>query len=249
MKRSPDGINGETFFQQRPPTGLPKVVRVENVDTDSGPQPRVIGGDLATLLGLAQLGVISMDPWHSRIGSLDEPDYAYLDLDPGEGVPFSKVVDVALAVRAELTALDLHGAARTSGSSGMHIAIPLPGGLSYDVAVLLAEFLATRVAEANPRIATVVRSVKRRPAGTVYVDYMQNVRGKSLASVYSVRARAGATVAAPLEWEEVTPALDIKSFTMDSVAERLQTLGDVWAAGTRRGNKLESILAIAGATA
>ena len=246
LKRMPDGMLGETFFQQKPPSGAPPVMRTADVPTDDGLQPRVIGGDLGTLLALVQFGVISMDPWHSRIDSLDVPDYSFLDLDPGPETPFERVVDVALAIHEELDALGLRGVPRTSGSRGVHIALPLPVGLTYDVALVLAQIVATRVADAHPRMATVERTVKRRAPDAVYVDYLQNVRGKSIASVYSVRARRGATVATPLEWDEVRHGLDPAAFTIDTVPARLDELGDIWRAGMRRSNTMRAITRLAG---
>ena len=246
LKRMPDGMLGETFFQQKPPSGAPPVMRTADVPTDDGLQPRVIGGDLGTLLALVQFGVISMDPWHSRIDSLDVPDYSFLDLDPGPETPFERVVDVALAIHEELDALGLRGVPRTSGSRGVHIALPLPVGLTYDVALVLAQIVATRVADAHPRMATVERTVKRRAPDAVYVDYLKNVRGKSIASVYSARARRGATVATPLEWDEVRHGLDPAAFTIDTVPARLDELGDIWRAGMRRSNTMRAITRLAG---
>ena len=246
LKRMPEGIEGETFFQHKPPSGAPPVIRSADVPTEDGNQPRVIGGDLATTLGLVQFGVISMDPWHSRIDSLDVPDYAFLDLDPGPEAAFGRVVDVALAVREELDALGLHGVPRTSGSRGMHIALPLPAGLTYDAGLVVAQIVATRVAESHPEMATVERALKQRAADAVYVDYLQNVRGKSIASVYSARARRGATVATPLDWSEVTHTLDPTVFTVDTVPARLAEVGDLWQAGMKRRNTMRAITRLAG---
>lgn len=246
LKRWPDGIAGESFFQHRPPSGAPDVMRAADVPTEDGMQPRIIGGDLGTTLALVQFGVISMDPWHSRLDSLDVPDYAFLDLDPGPRAGFSRVVEVARAVHDQLKALGLHGVPRTSGSRGMHIALPLPAGLTYDTALVLAQLVATRIAEARSDIATVERTVKRRDEAAVYVDYLQNVRGKSIASVYSVRARRGATVATPLSWDEVEPGLDPNAFTIATVPERVARLGDLWRDGMRTSNTRRAIARIAG---
>ena len=246
LKRMPDGMNGETFFQHKPPSGAPDVMRIADVRTESGKQPRVIGDGIGTVLALVQFGVISMDPWHSRIDSLDEPDYAFLDLDPGPRATFDRVVEVALAVREELEALGLRGVPRTSGSRGVHVALPLPRGMTYDAALVLAQIVATRVADAHPRMATVERAVKRRADDAVYVDYLQNMRGKSIASVYSVRARAGATVATPLDWDEVSPGLDPTSFTVDTVPRRLAEVGDLWRMGMKKPNTMRAIKRLAG---
>ncbi|HUF31295.1 MAG TPA: DNA polymerase ligase N-terminal domain-containing protein [Gemmatimonadaceae bacterium] len=246
LKRMPDGMNGETFFQHRPPSGAPDIMRIADVSTESGLQPRVIGGGIGTVLALVQFGVISMDPWHSRIDSLDEPDYAFLDLDPGPRASFGRVVEVALAVREELESLGLRGVPRTSGSRGMHVALPLPRGLTYDAALVLAQIVATRVAEAYPRLATVERAVKRRADDAIYVDYLQNMRGKSIASVYSVRARVGATVATPLDWDEVSPGLDPAVYTVETVPARYAEVGDLWRAGMRKPNTMRAIKRLAG---
>ena len=246
LKRMPDGMKGETFFQHKPPTGAPEIMRIADVQTENGKQPRVIGGGIGTVLALVQFGVISMDPWHSRIDSLDEPDYAFLDLDPGPRATFDRVVEVALAVREELESLGLRGVPRTSGSRGVHIALPLPRGMTYDAAVVLAQIVATRVADAHPRMATVERAVKRRANDAVYVDYLQNMRGKSIASVYSVRARVGATVATPLDWDEVSPELDPANFTVDTVPQRYAEVGDLWRAGMKKPNTMRAIKRLAG---
>ncbi len=247
LKRYPNGVQGEHFFQQRPSPGMPAAVRVGTVrGSDGKSDPRVVGGDLATLLYLVQLGCISMDPWHSRLDSLEWADYAYLDLDPQPKAGFRKVVDVARWVREELDALGLHAALKTSGSRGLHVAIPLPRRTSYDTAVLLAQMIATRVAQRHPRDATVVRAVKGRDAASVYVDYLQNVQGKSIASVYSVRARPEATVSAPLDWPELDDDLDPGAFTMASVPERIARLGDLWGAHIRRLNTAAALRSAAG---
>jgi bifunctional non-homologous end joining protein LigD len=246
LKRSPEGASGETFFQQRPPERAPSAVRVEAVETEAGDQERTIGGGLATLLYLVQIGCISMDPWHSRLQSLDEPDYTILDLDPGPRAPFARVVEVALAVKEELDALALRGAPKTSGSRGIHIVLPLPRGLTYDDALRLAQLVATRVAERRPRAATVERAVGERAPGAVYVDYLQNVRGKSVAAAYCVRAKPGATVSTPLEWAELDGALDRSAFTIETVPARIAELGDLWRASMRRRNPIGAVRAALG---
>ncbi|MEJ7811761.1 MAG: DNA ligase D [Gemmatimonadaceae bacterium] len=244
LKRMPEGVNGETFFQQKPPGSAPDAVRVAEIETDAGMQERVIGGDVATLLYLVQLGCISMDPWHARVRSLESADYTVLDLDPGPRANFRRVVDVALAVRAELDALGLHAAPKTSGSRGIHIAVPLPARTSWETALVLAQLVATRVVRANPRIATVERTVSARAPGAVYVDYLQNVRGKSVAAAYCVRAKPGATASAPLDWSELGPDLDPRDFTIETLPARLAERGDLWAAAMARRNTLRTIRAV-----
>jgi len=243
MKRFPNGLKGKAFFQQRAPDDPPVCVRVESVaDEGLKTQRRIIGGDLATLLYVAQLGAISIDPWNSRVGSVQDADYAIIDLDPGPRAGFGRVVDVALAVKDVLDSLGLHAVPKTSGASGLHIVLPLPPRVPNDGARTIAELVATKVAESHPKLATIERWVKSRAASAVYVDFLQNIRGKTVAGVYSVRAKPGATVSTPLAWEEVDEHLDPADFTMDAVIERVRTLGDLWSAGMKRPNALHGVM-------
>jgi bifunctional non-homologous end joining protein LigD len=243
LKRYPDGIDGQSFYQQKAPDKVPPGVRAETIQNEKGePQRRLIGGDLATLLYTVQLGAVSVDPWHSRVPKLELADFTILDLDPGPKAPFSRVVEVAKLVHEELVGLELTAIAKTSGSSGMHIVIPLRPGVSDETAVLAAQLIATRVATRAPAIATIERSVSARPAGTVYVDYLQNIRAKTVAAAYAVRARPGATVSTPLEWDEVEETLDPRDFTIETVPGRLRRRGDIWARVMKKGNSIRALL-------
>jgi bifunctional non-homologous end joining protein LigD len=243
LKRYPDGIDGQSFYQQKAPDRVPPGVRVETIRNERGEQQRrLIGGDLATLLYAIQLGAISVDPWHSRVPKLDEADFTILDLDPGPKASFSRVVEVAKVVHEEIDTLGLTAAVKTSGSSGMHIVVPLEPGVPDDTAVLAAQLIATRVVGRAPSIATIERSVRARPPGAIYVDYLQNIRAKTVAAAYSVRARPGATVSTPLEWKEVDDTLDPREFTIETVPDRLRRHGDIWARGMRKGNSVRALL-------
>jgi bifunctional non-homologous end joining protein LigD len=243
LKRYPDGIDGQSFYQQKAPDRVPPGVRAETIQNERGEkQRRLIGGDLTTLLYTVQLGAISVDPWHSRVPRLELADFTILDLDPGAKATFAEVIEVAKLVRAELDALELTAIAKTSGSSGMHIVIPLEPAVSDETAVLAAQIVATRVASQAPTIATVERSVSARPRGTVYVDYLQNIRAKTVAAAYSVRARPGATVSTPLEWKEVDAGLDPRDFTIETVPNRLRRYGDIWARVMKKGNAVRALL-------
>ncbi len=245
LKRTPDGVNGELFFQQNAPDDVPDGVRVENVADEGKQQCRFVGGDLATLLHLVQLGCISIDPWMSRIGRLDYPDYAIIDLDPGPGASFKVVVRVALWLRETLDDMGLRSTPKTSGSRGIHIAIPLPRSTSYQTALAITQDAASRVVEQHARQATVERALDNRPRGTVYVDCLQNARGKSVAAAYAVRAKPHATVSAPLTWDEVNESLDPGDFTVATMPERLGRTGDLWREGLKRGNSATVIRASA----
>jgi bifunctional non-homologous end joining protein LigD len=242
-------VDGEIFFQQKPPARTPAGVRVEAIPApeESGVgAERIVGGDLTTLLYTIQLGCVSVDPWFSRVGRIEYPDYAILDLDPGPKAGFQGVIQAARLVRAELDRLGLAAALKSSGSRGLHIALPLPRRTSYAESLALAERIAKRVASAHPDAATVERSLADRPAAAVYIDYLQNARGKSVASAYCARVKAGATVSTPLEWSELRDALDPGAFTIRSVPARVAAVGDIWSAAMKRANPrrvVESVIA------
>lgn len=242
LKRYPNGIKADAFYQQKAPDKVPPGIRVEPVADDGiTTQRRLIGGDLATLLYVIQLGAVSTDPWHSRVQSIADADYSIVDLDPGPKATFKRVVMVARWVKEVLDEFGLHAVPKTSGASGIHVVLPLSRGAGYDVSVTLAELVARRVNEKHPRETTVVRAVKARPADAVYVDYLQNIRGKTVASVYSARAETHASVSTPLKWDELTDDLDPEEFTIHNVPERIRRLGDLWAAGMKRPNRLPGI--------
>ncbi|HEU4993657.1 MAG TPA: DNA ligase D [Gemmatimonadaceae bacterium] len=242
LKRWPNGILADAFYQQKAPDKVPPGIRVEEVaDEGIDTQRRLIGGDLATLLYLIQLGAVSTDPWHSRVQSIADADYSIVDLDPGPKATFKRVVQVARWVKEELDELGLHAVPKTSGASGIHIVLPLPPGASYELSRTLAELVARAVNEKHPKETTVKRAVSTRPQDAVYVDYLQNIRGKTVASVYSARAETHASVSTPLKWTELTNDLDPRDFTIENVPKRLKRVGDLWASGMRRPNRLPGI--------
>jgi bifunctional non-homologous end joining protein LigD len=228
MKRYPNGISGKTFYQQRAPDEVPPGVRVEWVEDDGEPMPRLVGGSLVTLLYMTQLAAISQDPWFSRIQSRDMADYVALDLDPMPGVPFGQVRDVARLVGEELDRLGVVAVPKTSGSSGLHVYVPLPAETPYDAGQLFCQIVATVVATRHPAAATIERAVAKR-GRRVYIDYLQNISGKTLAAVYSARASDFAGVSTPLRWEELEGDVHPEDFTIRSVISRFATVGDLWA--------------------
>jgi bifunctional non-homologous end joining protein LigD len=237
LKRYPDGIDGPAFFQQNA-TKYPPVVRVEKVKTEAGKAaPRFIGGDLPTLLYLVQIGTIALHVWQSRVGSLDYADYSTIDLDPGEGVRFAQVIELARMLGQRIRELKLAAAVKTSGSRGIHIAIPLPPGTNFGASMRLAERLAEGIVAARPELATLERRIEERPRGTIYIDAQQNARGKSVVSAYSVRARKGAPVSAPLRWPELTGTLRLERFTVRTMPRRVARVGDLWGDALRIGNR------------
>jgi bifunctional non-homologous end joining protein LigD len=229
MKRFPNGINAKAFYQQRAPARVPPGVRVEVVEGDTEVPSRIVGGNLITLLYMTQLAVISQDPWFSRVPSPDNPDYVAFDLDPMPGVPFARVLDVARFIRDELARLHVPAVPKTSGAEGLHIYVPLPPGTSYESGRLFCQIVATIVADRHPELATVTRAVHER-GRTVYIDYLQNIRGKTLATAYSARASDYAGASAPLTWAEVDAGVDRRDFTLRSMPARLRAVGDLWEA-------------------
>jgi bifunctional non-homologous end joining protein LigD len=242
MRRFPEGVRGKAFYQQRAPDDVPRGVRVETLPVDREVPSRLIGGALATLLFMTQIAAISQDPWFSRVGSLDDADHVVLDLDPMPGVPFTTVVEVARWVHDELERVGTPSLPKTSGAQGLHIYIPLPPHTSYEAGRLFCELIATLVADRHPRIATVERAVDAR-GRRVYVDYLQNMRGKTLATAYSARATDDAGVSAPLTWAEVHAGVDRRDFTLRTMPDRVRAAGDLWKAlRTSRGADLAAIL-------
>ena len=236
MKRFPNGIDGTSFYQHRAPDQIPDGIRVAMVRerperADTG-VPYLIGGALQTQVYMAQLAVISQDPWFSRLPNVEQADVVALDLDPMPDAPFTRVLEVARWLHDELERLGTPCVPKTSGSSGLHMYIPLPPGTPYSAGLIFCQILATIVASRHPEAATVERMVKKRPTDVVYIDYLQNIYGKTLATAYSARASTFAGVSTPLTWEEVHDGLQSglspQDFTIQNIFDRLTTVGDLW---------------------
>lgn len=226
MKRSPNGVDKPFFYQQHHPEAPPKGVQRYS----DGDEERLVGGSLTTLLYMSQLAAISQDPWFSRVSDPDHMDYAAIDLDPGDDATFHDIVDVALACGEELDRLDIPSVPKTSGSAGLHIYIPLPKKTTYQTGQLLCHVIATIVTTKMPKRATIERMVKKRNQKHIYVDYLQNIQGKTLATAYSARASDYAGVSTPLTWKEVNRRLNPKDFTIRTAPQRFAEVGDLWKA-------------------
>ena len=245
LRRFPDGVGGMSFYQQNAGDKLPDGVRVEEVrDAKGKREPRFIGGDLPTLLYTVQIGSIDVHPWLSRLGSLEEPDFSIIDLDPGQGVAFAQVVETARLVRRELAAAKLVAALKTSGSRGLHIGIPLARGITYEESAAIARGIARRVVDRAPELATLERSIKARPKGTIYLDYQQNARGKTVACAWAVRARAAATVSMPLAWTALRSTLDPARFTIATVPRAAAKGRAAWNDILRKANPASRLRAL-----
>ena len=227
MKRFPNGIDAEPFYQHKAPDNVPTGVHTQKIAGDSVVS-RPIGGNLMTLLYMTQLASISQDPWFSRAASPHDADQCAIDLDPMPGVKFGAVLDVARWVRDALVKLKVTGYPKTSGASGLHIFIPLREGTPYEAGQIFCQIVATVVAEQHPKVATITRTVRAR-GQKVYVDYLQNIEGKSLACAYSARASAFAGASTPLTWKEIDEGVDPRDFTIRTLPDRLAAVGDLWA--------------------
>ena len=239
LKRYPNGADAPSFFQHDV-NDVPSYVRTVQAEAENGRQiDYVICDNAATLLYLANLGTIEQNPWNSRAADWDHPDWIVLDLDPGE-VEFRTICDLALGVKDVFERLGLDCYPKTSGSRGMHVYVPLQPTYSYEEAAQFAQRVAEVVVRENPRLATLERSKRKRPPQRIYVDYLQNARGKSVASAYSVRARAGATVSTPLKWTEVKRGVDPTDYTLQTVPARITRLGDLFKPVLRQKQRLEA---------
>jgi len=227
MKRFPNGVAAPPFYQHRAPE-VPPGVRTAVVSVVEK-RPQIIGGNLKTLLYMTQLAAISQDPWFSRIQHPQFADYAAFDLDPSDAVPFARALDVARWIRDELDALGALGVPKTSGSDGLHVYVPLPPGTPYDAGLLFCQIVAAVVAQKHPKVATVERSVKAR-GKRVYIDCLQNILGKTLATAYSARASEFAGVSTPMTWQEIDDGFDRQAFTIRTAPSRFEAVGDLWAA-------------------
>jgi bifunctional non-homologous end joining protein LigD len=190
---------------------------------------------------MTQLAAISQDPWCSRVQSLEFADHAALDLDPPAGVTFERVLDVARWIRDELDRLGAMGVPKTSGADGLHVCVPLPPRTPFEAGLLFCQIVATVVAQKHPKAATLERRVEARGA-RVYVDYLQNIQGRTLATAYSARASGWAGVSTPLTWREIDEGVRREDFTIRTVPARLEEVGDGWAALRRsKGVDLSSV--------
>jgi bifunctional non-homologous end joining protein LigD len=224
MTRYPDGIGGKSFFQKDAPGFTPEWIRTERVWSEDTQREidYFVCDDEASLLYVVNLGSIPLHLWASRAGSLERPDWCVLDLDP-KGAPFEQVVEVALATRAFCQRIELPLLVKTSGSSGLHLLVPLGRQCTHEQSRSLGELLARCVVSRLPEIATIARQVSRRD-GRVYIDYLQNGSGKLLVAPFSVRPLPGAPVSTPLAWREVNRRLDLRRHTLKTVPERMRKL-------------------------
>ena len=230
LKRYPNGIDGEFFFQKEAPKSRPEWVQtVEIFSKERGAEiPYLIANDLATLLYMTNLGCIDHNPWSSRFDDQEHPDYLFFDLDPTDGATFANVLLVARAIHDQLQTLKIHSFLKTSGASGFHIYVPIQRKYSYEEVRLFAGGIGQRVQAELPEIVTFERTVSKRRRGTVLLDAVQNAKGKPLAAPYSLRPFARAPVSTPVTAAEIRRKLQPEELNVSTIFERLKSHGDLW---------------------
>jgi bifunctional non-homologous end joining protein LigD len=229
MKRYPNGINGEFFFMKRAPSPRPASIPICDIEHGSG---NVIGfpviQHLSSLLWVANLGCIDLNPWYARCDDVDRPDYLHFDLDPVVGASFERALETALIVRDALDSIKIKNYAKTTGSRGIHVYVPIVRGPTQKQVWAFAKALAKALESRHPKTVTAEYRVAKRPRGRVLVDYNQNAWNRTLASVYSVRPKPAATVSAPVTWAEVERGVRTEDFTVNNIPARLKKIGDLW---------------------
>lgn len=228
LQRWPRGIKAPMFFQQDLDTA-PEFIKTASLINQEGRQLDYgVYTTVASLVHFVTLGTIEQHPWHSTVKKLDKPDWIAIDLDP-KSAPWENVLQVALVVKEVADEIGLQAFPKTSGSSGIHVYVPLKPANEYDKVAEFARLFASEVAGRAPKIATVERTIAKRKSTQVYVDWMQNARGKSLASAFTARAKPKAPVSMPLTWKQISQGVKITDFTITNVPELLEKKGDAWA--------------------
>jgi bifunctional non-homologous end joining protein LigD len=230
MKRYPNGAGGAFFFMKRAPHPRPAWIATCSIEHASG---NVIDfpmiQDLPSLLWVVNLGCIDLNQWYARCDDVDRPDYLHFDLDPGAGAGFAEVRETALILRRLLGDLGMPSHAKTTGSKGMHVYVPIVRGPTQKRVWTVAKTIAVELAARHPGLMTAEYRLAKRPRAHVLVDYNQNAWGRTLASVYSVRPTARAAVSTPVTWQEVERGVAIDDFRIDNVPARVRRRGDLWA--------------------
>lgn len=242
LNRYPNGINGKSFYQKDVTGKAPEWVKQFPYHTSVGEDKNfMVPTDEASLLWMANLGAIEMNPWNSTIQKPEHPDWCCLDLDPDKGNTFEQVIQTAQMVKKVLDELGVTGYPKTSGSTGIHIYIPLGAKYTYDECQLFGKLIATRVHEQLPRFTSIERLTRNRK-GKLYVDYLQNRPKATLAAAYSLRPKPGATVSMPLDWSEVKKGLQLTHFTISNAVDRVTREGDLFKPVLGKGVNIAKVL-------
>lgn len=230
MKRTPNGIADKGFFQKDAPANIPKWIKTHRIYSESSRKDidYIICNDARTLVYMANMGCIELNPWHSTIQKPDNPDYVILDIDPSEKNSFDQVIDVAQVIKELLDRIKIDCYCKTSGASGLHVYIPLAKRYDYDTATQFAQVIAQMANDQLPETTSLVRSLSKRGKDKIYVDYLQNRRGQTIAAAYSMRPVEGASISTPLDWKEVRHGILPSDFTLETIFDRLKKKGDLF---------------------
>ena len=223
MKRYPDGIRGKAFYQKQSPTHTPQWVKTIMLED----RKMILCNDLDTLIWLINLGCIELHHWLSKIPNLDKPDIIVFDLDPEPPAQFAHTLEVALLIKELLDSVNIKCFPKTSGSEGLHIYFPIQASYSFPIVRETLKNLCNNLVSTFPGLVTTELNKSKRK-GKIYLDYLQNGYGKTMASVYSVRPVPNALVSMPLTWSEVEKGVDIHNFTIVNVRNRLDKYGDIF---------------------
>jgi bifunctional non-homologous end joining protein LigD len=241
LNRFPNGINGESFYHKDVTATAPGWVKQFPYTANGEHKNFLVVEDTASILWMANLGAIEMNPWNSRIQNPDQPDWCIIDLDPSDRNSFDEVIQTALVTKEVLDGFNVIAYPKTSGSTGIHIYIPLGAKYTYDQSQMFGQLIATEVRDRLPDITSIERMTNKRK-GRIYVDFLQNRPKATLAAPYSVRPKPGATVSMPLDWGEIKKGLQMKKFTMQNALARVRETGDLFKPVLGKGINMEKIL-------
>lgn len=243
LKRNPNGINDKGFYHKDAGEYAPAFVDVFKIKAESNNKiiDYIVCNNKATLLYVANLGCIEINPWNSTTKKIGHPTWMVIDIDPSDENTFTEVVDTALATKMILDKAGVSSYCKTSGASGLHVYVPLKNKYDYVTVKDFARLIATLVQEQLPETTTLERSLSKR-GPKIYIDFLQNRTGQTLASVYSLRPVPGASVSTPLEWKEVNHQLSPQQFTMQNIFQRLKKKGDLFVPVLNEANSIEKAL-------
>jgi bifunctional non-homologous end joining protein LigD len=242
LNRFPNGIHGESFYQKNMAGKVDKWIKTFRRFSESVGEDKdfMICSDEASLIYMVNLGCIELNPWHSRVQTALYPDWSVIDLDPGK-ISFDKVVETAIVIKKVLDTLQVPSFPKTSGSTGIHIYVPLGAKYNYEQSKQFAELVANLAHEELPDFTSIVRNPEKRK-DKIYIDYLQNRPIQTICSPYSVRPKPGATVSAPLHWDEVKKGLSIEQFTLYNIYDRVHQEGDLFKGILEKSIDLNKVL-------
>jgi bifunctional non-homologous end joining protein LigD len=243
LNRHPNGINGESFYQKNIAGKFPSWIKTHDYKntTKEGQKKFFVCADDAHLLYMANLGCIEINPWHSRVDSPDTPDWCVIDLDPDTTNTFNQVIDVGNVIHQVLKSVGVPCYPKTSGSTGIHIYIPLGAKYDYEQSKVLAQLIVTLAHREVEDFTSLERSPARRK-GLIYLDYLQNRSIQTLAAPYSLRPKPGATVSMPLDWDEMKPGLKIQDFTISNSIQEIKQRDKLFKPVLGKGINIQTVI-------